>query len=82
LLTPSDESRSARGSDIYDVNVVADTVALVSIEGDSLAVMRPNGAAVQELALGELLDIRAGGVVIELCVLITALILQEDECAA
>ncbi len=44
--------------------------------------MRPNGAAVQELTLGELLDIRAGGVVIELSVLITALILQEDECAA
>jgi hypothetical protein len=81
LLGTGNEPRGTGRANVYDVDVVADTVTLGSVERDALAVVGPYGAAVKKFPFGELLDMGAGGVVIDLCVLVAALILEEDECA-
>ena len=82
LAAAHQESWRGSARHVRDVHVVAQGVAIVAVESHAAAVVGPDGAAVNEAALGERTRGPGGRLVVDLRVLIAPLILQEREAAA
>src|SRR5581483_11372337 len=65
-----------------DIHVVTVAVALISVERNVLAVVRPHQAAVLKVTGGQLADIAGARVVVDLGVLIAIMVFQKCEAAA
>ncbi len=79
LLPSDDQPRCGRRVDVRKVDVVARAIAIVAVEGNTLAVVRPDRVAVDELSLRELPYVPRPAVVVELRILVSALVLQKHE---
>ena len=81
-LAADQQLRRRRRGDVHHVNVVAEGVAVVAVERDALAVVRPHRAAVDEVPAGQLARGAARGLVEDLVIVITGPVLPEHEAAA
>ncbi len=79
LLPADDETRRRARIDVCEVDIVAHPIPVITVERNAFAVVRPQRAAVNELPLRQLTDASRARVVVKLCVLVSALILQKDE---
>src|SRR5205085_11541769 len=74
LAAAHQESWRGSAGHVRDVHVVAQGVAIVAVESHAAAVVGPDGAAVNEAALGEWTRGPGGRLVVDLRVLIAPLI--------
>ena len=79
-MRTDDEVRRRAGDNIRHVDIKAHAIAVIAVEGDALAVVRPHDVAMQRFAIrDEAYAVIREAVVVDLRVLVATVILKECE---